>query len=91
MTQDTDPEDTDDEWKPSCYDCEREFSSSSALVSHPVMFHHDDGGYDMVDVPMCPACRKERMHTHECPECGEEYLDIEGAVMCCPDYEAMQP
>ena len=55
------------------------------------MFHHDDGGYDMVDVPMCPACRKERMHTHECPDCGREYLDIEGAATCCPDYEAMRP
>lgn len=71
------------EWQPSCYDCGREFANLSALVSHPVHIDHEDGGYDRVEVPMCPACRKERMVTHECQNCGQEYLNLSDAAECC--------
>lgn len=74
---------SDDEWRPSCYDCGREMAYRN-LQPTPVHIDHEDGiGYDRVDVPMCHACRLKRFPTHECPECGEEWLDISDAAECC--------
>lgn len=78
---------TNDDWSPSCWDCERELPRRN-LNKFPIHIDHDDGiGYERVDVPLCDSCRKDRMHTHECETCGQEWLDLEAAITCCPEWE----
>ncbi len=73
----------DDDWSPSCWDCGHEFDRRD-LNPHPVHVEHDDEpGYERIDVLLCRRCRRSRMPTHECPDCGEEWLDVSAAAECC--------
>lgn len=83
MSDSSTPSSEQEEWSPSCWDCGRELDRRH-LNPHPVHIEHEDGpGYDRVEVPLCDACRKQRLPTHECQRCGLEYLDLEAAVQCC--------
>lgn len=81
----------EEEWSPSCWDCGRELPRRR-LNMFPVHIDNEDGlGYEVVDVPLCDGCRKDRMPTHECPRCGEEYLHLDRAMECCPDRHDFAP
>jgi|GEM_PF-3678823 len=64
-----------------CYDCDRELSGREAMTA-TVHADRPDGGYDRIDVPMCPRCHLKR-HGHACDHCGELHRSIEAAMDCC--------
>jgi formylmethanofuran dehydrogenase subunit E len=77
----------DADWSQKCFDCERAVGRRN-LQPHPVHVDNEDGvGYEVVDVPLCRACRLKRIPTHECERCGEEWADVTSTVECCQHCE----
>lgn len=72
-----------DDWSPSCWSCEREVSRRHLNMFPVHIENEDEPGYERVEVPLCDGCRKDRMHTHECPHCGREYVHLDRAMKCC--------
>jgi hypothetical protein len=84
MTRDESTVEThhEEEWLPSCYDCDRE-APRRYLQQTEIMDTSGPGiGYEYITVPLCSHCRQQR-YGYDCPHCGLTHDTEEDAVFCC--------
>ena len=73
----------------SCYNCERDVYRRD-IVYDEVPMDLDEGGYEMVPVPVCRDCYRE-WYGYDCPHCGIPHESASDARYCCERHPSEAP